>query len=120
MKTRTLGILTVSTLLVSGCAGPTEPRPTSSAFLPVVTSVENNTDSQCYCEWILHGSRFEPDPKVTFESGGSVISLDVMLTYPDANSLGVGWPGVTPPGTYTPCVQTANGKGCGTFLVTVK
>lgn len=39
MIKRTLGILTVSTLLVSGCGGPTEPRPLVTAGLNVLESV---------------------------------------------------------------------------------
>ena len=61
-----------------------------------------------------------PDPVVTFESGASVMTLGVELSTARGEVVGV-WirPG-SAPGSYTPCVSTFNGKGCGNFLITVE
>jgi hypothetical protein len=132
MFKRTLGILTASTLLAFGCGdnqSPTEPQlqvtplptPTPApnpSLVPVVTSAEPTT---IYYGngWIIRGSNFVPDPKAYFESGQSVIELFLEENTFRGEFVGVVIPPGTAPGAYTPCVETINGKGCGSFVVTL-
>jgi hypothetical protein len=125
MIKRVAGILAVSTFFAFGCGDSTLPSPTqplirptpTPSLVPVVRSVEPNT-THYFGDWIIHGSNFGPNPIATFESSGLVIRLDLeeeLLSY-----VVVTVPRATAPGAYTPCIETVNGKGCGSFLVTVK
>lgn len=136
MIRKTLGLFAVSILFVLGCGdtlAPTQPRTTTPfptplptrtpgpnpALAPVVTSAEPTTRYYGYPGWIIRGSHFLVDEKVTLESGSSVIVLQLEdLGSPDFIGAYL-QPGAAP-GPYTLCVETINGKGCGNFLVTVE
>jgi hypothetical protein len=118
----TIGLIAVAASFAFGCgdsSSPTEPPPgqptPAASHAPVVESVERGRLYRS--QWVLRGANFRPEPKVTFESGGLVIHLQSDNFSDDYAAFEV--PLVTAPGTYTPCVKTVNGKGCGNFLVTV-
>jgi len=124
------GILVLSAMLFAGCGdktAPTQPQfptvhptvtPTATS-LPVVTSAEQTT--KYYGNgWIIRGANLFPDPVGTFEAGGIVITLSVEEDTFSGEYIGVNVPPGTAPGSYTPCVSTKYGKGCGNFTVTVK
>ncbi len=133
-----LAMLALSTVLALGCSddpSPTQPNPIQPtpnvlptptpspdpSRAPVVTSAEPTTTIYPGVGgWLIYGSHFVPDPVVTFESGASVITVSVELSTARGEVVGV-WirPGLAP-GTYSPCVATFNGKGCGNFLITVE
>jgi hypothetical protein len=139
MIQKVLAILAASAVLAIGCSddpSPTQPntnQPTPNLVptptptprpdpsrAPVVTSAEPTTTIYPGAGgWLIHGSFFVPDPVVTFESGASVITPSVELSTARGEVVGV-WirPGDAP-GSYTPCVSTFNGKGCGNFVITV-
>jgi len=129
MFKRSLGIFTVSTLLAFGCSqSPTEPRlqvtppPTRppASLVPVVVSAEPSANYYPpSAGWIIRGLHFVPGPQATFESRTSVIRLHLEENTFRGELVGVTVPPGTAAGTYTPCVETINGKGCGSFLVTV-
>lgn len=135
MIKKCLGLFALSALFV-GCGdtlAPTQPQnlaplatpvPTRTpgpnpALAPIVTSAEPTTRYYGRPGWIIRGSHFLLDEKVTLESGRSVIELGLEeVGRPDF--IGVLLPPGTAPGMYAPCVETIHGKGCGNFLVTVE
>ncbi len=135
MTRTTVGILMASAILVMSCddqAVPTQPtssQPTvgvaptptpDPSLAPVVTRAEpTNLFYPGFGGWYIYGSHFVPDPIATFESGASVITLSVELSTFEGEVMGGVLPRGTAPGNYTPCVTTPNGKGCGSFQVTV-
>ena len=138
MIRKTLSLFAAAALWTLGCSdssSPTQPNPipptpnvlptptpgADPSRAPVVTSAERTT---LYYPsdrgWIIRGSNFIPAPVATFESAGSVILLYGEEDTFYGELVGVTVPPNTPPGPYTPCVATINGKGCGNFVVTVE
>jgi hypothetical protein len=121
-----LGLFTLSAFFALGCgdsslpteAAPRQPTP-SLSLLPVVLSVEPNSTSEPGETIIIRGSHFAPAPRTTFEAGGLAIRLDLVETNVRGDYVVVTVPPGTPAGMYTPCVETINGKGCGSFFVRV-
>lgn len=125
-----LALLATSALFVVGCGdtpAPTQPldpnraTPTpvpTPSLVPVVTSAEPTKQYYGLNGWLIHGSHFLLEERVTFESGGSQIELELEEQgRPDF--IGGVLP-ATPPGMYSVCVETIHGKGCSRFLVTVE
>ena len=140
MIRKALAVFAAAALWTLGCSddpSPTQPNPIQPtpnvlptptptpgpdpSRAPVVTSAERTTFYYPTDRgWIIRGSNFIPDPVATFESAGSVIHLSVEENTFRGELVGVTVPRNTPPGPYTPCVATVNGKGCGSFVVTVE
>ncbi len=136
---KTLAVFAAAALMTVGCDddgwSPTRPNPNQPtpnilptptpgpdpSRVPVVTSAERTT---LYYPsdrgWIIRGSNFVPAPVATFEFAGSVILLYGEEDTFRGELVGITVPSGTPPGPYTPCVATVNGKGCGNFVVTVE
>jgi len=70
--------------------------------------------------WIIRGFHFVPEPKATFESARFVIRLHVEVSTLRGDLVRVTLPPGARAGSYAPCVETVNGKGCGSFLVLVR
>ena len=86
-------------------------------MIPVVTSVEPTNRYDTAHGWIIRGSHFLLDEKVTFESccEATVMTLEDQGL---SDFIGVSGPAL-PSGKYIVCVETFRGKGCSRFLVTV-